>query len=133
MLAFIEARASIGNEVYVEKATNKAIFTIFGTGSRENVNLNNIIEGAAAGYKIARGSVAATASSAITTGLTTITGYSLNQFADDSTKANVAVAITGDVSGGTLTPYRWKYTGAGDTTLIAATTGGTLYWMAIGT
>lgn len=126
-------RASIGTTVCADKVNDVAIFTIYHLGGRENVNLNNVVEGAAAGYAIARGFAAATASVAITTGLTTITSYGFSDLSDSAAKANAAVLTTGYFTGGTLTAYRWKNTSSTTATLVAATTGGSLGWLAVGT
>ena len=96
-------------------------------------NLNLGVSGYASGYKLARGSQAATASAAVTTGLTTIVGFALGAYGDTATKMNAAVAISGAVSSGTLTIYRWKHTAPSTATLTAASTAGTVEWLAVGT
>lgn len=96
-------------------------------------NGNGVVVGAADGYAVARGTTAATATAAITTGLTTITGYAVSGVGGTATKANAAVAVTASASSGTLTAKRWKHTGASTATLVAATTAGTVSWVAVGT
>lgn len=94
---------------------------------------NLVVQGIAAGYKLARGTQIATASKAIATGLTTITGYAVSAIGNTATKANAAVAVSAAASSGTLTVYRWKHTGATTVTLLAATAAGTVSYVAIGT
>jgi hypothetical protein len=96
-------------------------------------NMNLAVTGVAAGYKVARGTVSATASAAITTGLTTILGFALSVNGATATLINAAPALSGSISGGTLTVYRWKHTGPSTATLVAATTGGSVAWVAVGT
>lgn len=96
-------------------------------------NLNLVATGVAAGYKVARGTVSATASKAVTTGLTTILGFALTNNTASATVVNTAPVLSGAISSGTLTVYRWKHTGPSTATLIAATTGGSVAWVAIGT
>lgn len=97
------------------------------------VDSTSVILGIAAGYKIARGTQVATASAAIATGLTTITGYAVSPIAATATTANAGVVVSAKASSGTLTAYRWKHTNASTTTLVAATTAGTISWIAVGT
>jgi len=96
-------------------------------------NLNLVTTGVAAGYKVARGTVSATASKAVATGLTTILGFALSVNGATATLVNAAPQLSGAISGGTLTVYRWKHTGPSTATLIAATTGGSVAWVAVGT
>jgi hypothetical protein len=100
--------------------------------SRSAAELNLLVQGLAAGYKLARGSVAATANKAVATGLSSIVGFALAPVAETATKGNLAVLISGKVSGGTLTVYRWKHTGPSTSTLVAATSAGTIDWLAVG-
>lgn len=90
--------------------------------------------GAASGYKIARGSVALDGSNptAVTTGLTTIVSATVS-LRGAVTPALDPLLLTTAVSGGTLSVYAWKPTGAGDVTLIASTNTDTFDWIAVGT
>jgi hypothetical protein len=99
--------------------------------------INNAVEGVAADYVVARGvatfPAGTPASQAITTGLTTITGYSATVESSIAAEVNKCVHISGTRSSGTLTLYRWKVTGPSTATLIAATAAGTVSWVAVGT
>lgn len=103
------------------------------TTTLNDVSMANFTRGVASGYAIARGTQAATASAAIATGLTTITGFAITGVGATATKMNAARAFSGATSSGTLTAYRWKHTGASTATLVAATTAGTVAWVAVGT
>lgn len=92
-----------------------------------------VVDGVAAGYKVARGTQAATASAVIATGLTTITGYAVSSIGATATAANNAALITAKASAGNLTVYRWKHTGASTATFTAASTAGTVSFIAVGT
>ena len=98
-----------------------------------NASVSAPVAGIATGYKVARGAQAATASAAIATGLTSIVGYAVSDVGATAAKANYAPHISSAVSSGTLTVYRWKHTGATTATLVAATTAGTVSWVAVGT
>jgi hypothetical protein len=92
------------------------------------------VEGVASGYKLARGrTTAAGAAATIATGLTSIVSYSLTLEGGTAAKANTAVLVTGEISSANILAYRWKHTSAGTTTLVAATTNGTIQWVAVGT
>ena len=73
------------------------------------------------------------AGSTIVTGLTTVTAFSLTPMGNTATLANNCVAVTGSLSSGSIVMKRFKHTGASTPTLIAATTGGTVHWIAVGT
>ena len=74
------------------------------------------------------------ATQAVVTGLASIDGFALTPITGlGATPANAAVSITGKAAAGTLTIYRWKHTGPSTTTLTAATTGGTVSLLAVGT
>lgn len=132
LVAFEQGGAKItmksGSEVDFESGSAIKI-----AGTDKTSALAAVVAGLAAGYKLARGSVAATASAVVATGLTTITGFAVTPLADTATKANTCALATGSASGGNLTLKRWKATNASTTTLIAATTAGTLSWIAVGT
>lgn len=100
----------------------------------DGITATYLVGGLAAGYKLARGFAVCTASTIITTGLTTITGYAVTPTAcDTATKANYAALVSAKVASGTITAYRWKHTGASTPTLVAASTAGNLAWIAVGT
>lgn len=88
----------------------------------------------AAGYKIARGETALDGSNptAVTTGLTTITGCALTIKATAAPGVSTSVVSYG-TSSGTMNMYGWKVTGTGDATLIASTGTDTIGWVCVGT
>lgn len=120
-----------GGEVDFESGSSMKLAGTALTPTAAQVNL--LVQGYAAGYKIARGIKVATANGAINTGLASIVAFAVCAFADTATKINVARAITAKKSGATLTVYRWKHTAPSTCTLTAATTAGTVDWMAVGT
>lgn len=68
----------------------------------------------------------------ISTGLTSVTGFSA--VIQKSTSPGVGTSVlTHTISGGTVSVYAWKVTGAGDTTLVASTGTETISWTATGT
>lgn len=97
--------------------------------------INALVQGVAAGYKLARGSKVVTATASIATGLTTIVGFAITDRANTAAKANYAPHVSGKIGSiaGALKFWRWKHTSAGTTTLVAATSAGTLDWLAVGT
>ena len=125
-------RASSGMVVVFDKAQNNRILSIKQAHS-SNVDIGLATTGYAAGYKVARGSHAATVSMAITTGLTTIVAFATGIESKRATTANYCVLTTGKASGGTLTLYNWKHKTATASTLIAATSSATINWIAVGT
>lgn len=95
------------------------------------------VAGAAAGYKIARGSAAALDGSnptPIATGLATITA-AIVQLRGTAAPGDNTSVLTTDYTGadGTLNVYAWKNTGGTDPTLVASTGTETFDWIAIGT
>lgn len=107
--------------------------TVTGTLTVGGVALTNFVKGVASGYAVARGTQIATSTAAITTGLTTITGFAVSGVGGTATKANAAVCCTAAASSGTLTVKRYKITAPSTATLVAATTAGTVSWVAVGT
>jgi len=103
--------------------------------SKTAAQINALVIGVAGGYKLARGSSAVTGSASINTGLTTVVDFCAVPYADSAAKANyaVTVSIADAVAAGYIKVYRWKHTSAGTTTLVAATTAGTINWIAVGT
>lgn len=88
----------------------------------------------AAGYKIARGVTALDGSNptAITTGLTTVTGFGCCLEGSAAPGVGTSV-ITHTISGGTVSLYAWKVTSNADPTLIASTGTENVAWVAVGT
>ena len=107
--------------------------TVTGTITGGGVVLTNFVKGVASGYAVARGTQIATATAAITTGLTTITGFAVSTLGTTATKANAGKVVTAAASSGTLTVARWKATAPSTCTLVAATVVGTVAWVAVGT
>lgn len=104
--------------------------------NRQVLRQAGLVQGHAVGYAIARGeTIAVTASLGVTTGLSTVVGFAVSAVGDTATKANAAIAVTGklNATAGQLDLYRWKHTGASTVTLVAATTAGTVSWVAVGT
>lgn len=100
-----------------------------------SASMANAIVGAAAGYKIARGSQIATATALVTTGLTTVVNFAVTPIAASTTTIRAApmVSAKAAATAGKLNIYRWKPTSATNTAAAAATTAGTVSWIAIGT
>ncbi len=95
------------------------------------------VAGVAAGYKVARGTLALDGSNptpilAATHGLTTVIAavVSLNATAAPGLSTSV---VSANISGTTINVYAWKPTGAGDTTLVASTGTENVDWIAVGT
>lgn len=88
----------------------------------------------AAGYKIARGETALDGSNPtpVVTGLTTVTGFACS-LSGSAAPGVGTCCLTYTISGGTVSVYAWKPTGAGDCTLIASTGTETFGWVAVGT
>jgi hypothetical protein len=97
--------------------------------------LNLTMQGVAAGYKMARGTSVSTASELVTTGLATVVGFVVAPVGATATVLNLASAASAKAAAtaGKLNVYRWVCTSADTPTLIAATTAGTVGWLAIGT
>jgi hypothetical protein len=124
--------ASAGKLVIVDTLTRSQICQI-STGDSGGFDFNKTVTGVARSYKIARGTVAATASKVIATGLTAVVTYALSMRSSRATTANYASAVTGYFAAANLTAYRWKHKSATNSTLVAATSAGTLDWIAVGT
>lgn len=101
--------------------------------TKSAAEINVLVGGVAAGYKLARGNQAATASATIATGLTTITGFAVAPVGATATKINACSAVSASASSGNLSVYRWKVGGPSTTTLKAASVAGTVSWVAVGT
>lgn len=90
--------------------------------------------GVAAGYKIARGTVAldGTNPTPVATGLTSVVACTAS-ISSTAAPGLSTSTITVGISGTTLNLYGWKPTGAGDTTLIASTGTDSIHWHCVGT
>lgn len=122
----------------ITKLRTESLYIGSGSGtliSRTAAQINLLIQGVAAGYKVARGSLTATATASFSTGLTTVVHAVVTARAASAANINKAVAVSWDkgVVAGYMKVYRWKHKGVGSPTLIAATSNGILDWVAIGT
>lgn len=84
-------------------------------------------------FDIVRGTSTASSSKAIAHGLTSVAAVFTAVRASTGTQANNVDHLTYRTSGGTTTFYGWKHTGAGTTTLKAATSVGTFDYLFLGT
>lgn len=96
--------------------------------------LETVVGGVAAGTKVVGGTIALDGSNptAITTGLTTVTGFSATLQGAVAPGLGTSI-LTHAISSGTVNVYAWKVTGAGDATLIESTGTETISWTATGT
>ena len=129
---------AIGNPAYREEWQSDGTLDVVRNSDDATLvdDVSLTIGGIAAGYKVARGTVAGTATPSVATGLTTITGYAVSAVAITATAANVAAAVTAKPQAstpGTLAIFRWKITAPSTATLVAATAAGTVSWVAVGT
>lgn len=93
-----------------------------------------VVAGAAAGYKIARGSVTLDGSNptSVSHGLNTVVAHCVS--IDSTLAPNDPSVVTSAVNGSTLNIYAWKPTSAATTTLVAsAVTDVNVEWVAVGT
>lgn len=101
--------------------------------------LNALLQGAAAGYKLARGvHETATAADEVTTGLATVVAVVVSLADDPGLDPLLVTADVGDQAGapdaGKFYLKSWKATAANDVTPVAATTfAKKVNWIAIGT
>lgn len=101
--------------------------------------INSLVVGVAAGYKVAYGTATiGAASEDIVTGLTTVVGFTVSMVGDPSLTHMFSSATAGDQAGapaaGSLRIKSWKPTGTGDVSPIAATSPfGSVSWIAFGT
>lgn len=102
-----------------------------------NLHVRKIFTGPGLGEQVAlaRGSVVATASASISTDLATVDAVVVGSEAELAAGANACVLATGKpgLIAGNITLKRWKNTNSTTNTLVAATTAGTLDWIAVGT
>lgn len=92
--------------------------------------LNLAVQGAAGGYKVARGVAAITGTGTITHGLASVVAVVVSLKGDPSLNATLATATW---TGTTVTAKVWKPTAADDVTPIASTTATDVNWLVIGT
>lgn len=92
--------------------------------------LTALVQGVAAGYKVARGVSAVTGTLAVASGLATIVAVVATLKDDVSIAAN---EVSATWTGANITLKVWKPTATGDCTPIAATVAKNVSWIAIGT
>lgn len=104
------------------------------TSIASGITTAKLPSGVAAGYVLARGTIALDGSNPtpITTGLTTVTGFAATLQGSSAPGLGTSV-LTHTISSGTVSVYAWKVTGSGDCTLIASTGTETISWVAVGT
>lgn len=124
----------IVKELDVRTKLKKAGVEITKTGAE----INLLVAGVAAGYKIARGVAAITGSGTVVTGLATVVAVIATPQSDPDGVALAAVSATiGDQAGapaaGSVILKAWKVTAVDNATLIAATAAKNINWIAIGT
>src|SRR5678815_1643233 len=95
-------------------------------GQLVDLDLTSLIQGIAAGYRLARGVAAVTGTATVITGLTTVVAVIATPQDDPDGVALAAVSATiGDQAGapaaGSVILKAWKVTATGNATLIAAT------------
>lgn len=103
-------------------------------GTDRTTALSTAPAAVAAGYRIARGEtpLGGTNPTAVTTGLSTITGCSLTLKVTSAPGLGTSVVTYGS-SSGTMNMYAWKPTSNADPTLIASTGTETIGWVCVGT
>jgi hypothetical protein len=110
-----------------------------GAGSaRTTSQVDLLVQGVAAGYKVARGVAAITGSGTVVTGLATVVAVIATPQSDpDGTALAMVSATIGDQAGapaaGSVILKAWKITAADNAALIAATAAQNINWVAIGT
>lgn len=116
-------------DLVVSGGTTTATLTLGST------SLANVLLGAGSGYKLARGSQIATATALVATGLATVVAFAITPIAASTTTIRAAAFASAKAAAtaGSINVYRWKYTSATNTAVVAATTAGTLSWIAVGT
>jgi len=105
---------------------------------RTAAQINLLLQGLAAGYKIARGVEAVTGTATVVTGLATVVAVlaTAQDDLDGDTLAGVSATI-GDQNGapaaGSVYLKAWKNNADGDATMVAANAAKSVNWIAIGT
>lgn len=106
--------------------------------ARTAAELNALVQGVAAGYKVARGVEAVTGTATVVTGLTTVVAVIATAQSDMDGVALAAVSATignqaGAPAAGSVILKAWKVTAVDDATLIAASAAQNINWIAVGT
>jgi len=125
----------VSGDLYFHRTDTMATIVKITDDYGSNVNLGLVVQGVAAGYKLARGNATFTANATVVTGLTAVVDFVLgqrNQKADADTANNCCV-YNGSISGGSLILRRYAASSATRTVVVDATTAGTIDWIAIGT
>lgn len=92
----------------------------------------NVVVGAAAGYKVARGTASVTGSSAINTGLASIVSFVLS-LARAASSGTCWVSHSALASTGYTLAQVWALTSSGDATPVVSSVAATIHWIAVGT
>jgi hypothetical protein len=93
-------------------------------------SLGSVVQGAASGYKVARGVASITGTGTVTHGLASVVAVVVSLKDDPALTATLASATW---TGTTVTVKVWKPTASGDCTPIAATAAKNVNWLVIGT
>lgn len=104
--------------------------------ARTAAEINLLLQGLAAGYKVARGVDAVTGTLDKNTGLATVVAFVAILAEDPALTGHLVTFVLQTQSGGTaghVTIKVWKPTAANDCTPIAATAAKNVAWIAIGT
>lgn len=94
--------------------------------------INLLVQGVAAGYKVAMGETSVTGSATVATGLATVVASACSLAEDATLDALWATSALSGTAGSILMKV-WKPTATGDVTPIAATVAKKVDWIAIGT
>lgn len=127
------AKWTSGKLEFAKKSDGTALLTIDPAKP-----LDAMLQGAAAGYKVARGIAAVTGTATVATGLAAVVAVIATAQDDlDGTSLGAVSATIGDQNGapaaGSVILKCWKATSSSVTTLIAATVAKNVNWIAIGT
>ena len=93
--------------------------------------INLLIQGIAAGYKVARGETSVTGSAAVATGLAVVVAV-VASLAEDAALTGLFATGALSATAGEVTLKVWKPTTAADVTPIAATVAKKVDWIALG-
>lgn len=124
----------VGGDLRFVTAANATICQVSdNTSGSDYPDLGYTVEGVAAGYKIARGSTAITATGNVAHGLTTCVAFSLQNVHSSAAtnKARQCAVVGGKINGTKLAIYRFRASAAN--TYQVATVAGTVSWIAVGT
>lgn len=122
----------------VEVTSSAAELNILDGVTKTAAQINLLVAGAAAGYKIARGVAAVTGTATVATGLATVVAVVATPSTDpDGTSLAAVSATIGNQSGapvaGSVILNCWKITAADNGALVAADAEKSVNWIAIGT